>query len=118
MVMCLGSGADGAGFESSLCCLLPFFFFFCLFFSSSFFSKYFYRIYSVGNGRPAAESIATAKIQTCDVTRVLQSDLIGPSRSVCADPKRYWQSPRPSLRVFILNAAVGAVWLARLHIQI
>jgi hypothetical protein len=33
------------------------------------------------------------------------------------DPKRYRQSPRPSLRMFILkelNAAVGAVWLVRL----
>ena len=55
VVVCLGSGTDGTGFESSLSCLLSFF-------SSSFFSEklYFCQIYSFGKGRPAAESIATA----------------------------------------------------------
>ena len=42
-------------------------------------------------------------------------NLIGPPRSVRVDPRRYRQSPRPSLLVFILeelNAEVGAVCLA------
>ena len=49
---------DGTGFESSLSCLLSFFF------SSSFLLKNFCRIYSVGKGRPAAGSIATALFQS------------------------------------------------------
>ena len=47
------------------------------------------------------------------VTSLAFCNLIGPPRSVRADLKWYRQSPRPSLRVFILkelNAAVGAVW--------
>ena len=47
------------------------------------------------------------------MTSLAFCNLIGPPRSVRADPKWYRQSPRPSLRVFILkelNAAVGAVW--------
>ena len=54
-----------------------------------------------------------SNVQTCDVTHVLQSAMIGPPKSWRMDPKRYGQSPRPSLRVFILkelNTAEGEVW--------
>jgi hypothetical protein len=47
------------------------------------------------------------------VTSLAFCNLIGPPRSGCVDPKQYRQSPRPSLRVFILkelNTAVGVVW--------
>ena len=45
------------------------------------------------------------------VTSFVFCNLIGAPRSWCTDPKRYRQSPRPSLRVFILkelNAAGGS----------
>lgn len=41
-------------------------------------------------------------------------NLIGMLRSWRIDEKWYRQSPRPSLCVFNLNDAKGAVWLARL----
>ena len=47
------------------------------------------------------------------VTSLALCNLIGAPRSWRMDPKRYRQSPRPSLRVFILkepNAAEGEVW--------